>query len=844
VTRYDGRGRASLIEHSRAGGEPESFTAVTSRALRYGPFAGPVAIREVLTDFAGGDGLSSLPRNSTYTYDAAGRVRTATEPEGVIGYEYDLLQGHRRVVSTLPGGQTQGQILDSMGRIHQITLDDQVALTLEWNASGTLASITGRGLAESRSYDLASPHRLTGIDIRREGAPVAAAPLVHLTYLHNFAAAGQPSPWLTVQRFDDGAPDVVSRYFVDAQLRLLRSEEDAVTRTYSWHADGRRDLEEVSAPGVEHSIRHSYDAFGQLEGLTRWTGPNEPAEYTVEVHSDGVGQVTDYADLETGLSRHLVWDAEGHLSTQVLTPAPALGQPASTWAYRYNARDQRVAKVAVGGPVAPTAYLWGAGGLLRESGASTTDYVHGAGMILAAGGTRLAHDHLGSPIASLAQNALNPETGTFDGWGRYFSGAAPNADGGSAPTTHVGYTGHAYDADSDLTYAEARWYDPDIGAFLSRDPVAGSLSEPDTLEPFGYVRGNPLFYVDPDGRVSDEALDAQSEYRTRRHKEMEALRAAKAAARGALFARLPGRLSDGVRNRVVLTLDRVLNDASLADANSLASNPEPTVAAAVGHWSDVEKRALQATDKAADVFLAHWALYSQEGQEGLMQVGKVTTVGPLVVAAPIIAPAATAAAGAAASGHSVYEDVKSGHVGLGTVVNAVLTVAVAAGLVVKAAGLVAEASGAGKVAAPVRVGEASKGGAGGGWKTINEVPGGAVAQHTPTSCGSACGEMISGIEQSTLIRAAGAPTDSATLARALGGRGGYIGPEQLDAVTALGRPFVAHLRDGGRLGHFVVVDGLDDAGRLMIRDPWGGGSSYMMDVDEFHRVWIGEAVFK
>jgi RHS repeat-associated protein len=64
----------------------------------------------------------------------------------------------------------------------------------------------------------------------------------------------------------------------------------------------------------------------------------------------------------------------------------------------------------------------------------------------------------------------------------------------------VGYTGHAHDADSDLTYAEARWYDPDIGAFLSRDPVAGSLSEPDTLEPFGYVRGNPLFYVDPDGR--------------------------------------------------------------------------------------------------------------------------------------------------------------------------------------------------------------------------------------------------------------------------------------------------------------------------------------------------------
>lgn len=46
------------------------------------------------------------------------------------------------------------------------------------------------------------------------------------------------------------------------------------------------------------------------------------------------------------------------------------------------------------------------------------------------------------------------------------------------------------------------------------------------------------------------------------------------------------------------------------------------------------------------------------------------------------------------------------------------------------------------------------------------------------------------------------------------------------------------------MGHFVVVDGLDDAGRVLIRDPWGGGSTYTMDLSEFHRVWNGSAVFK
>ena len=103
--------------------------------------------------------------------------------------------------------------------------------------------------------------------------------------------------------------------------------------------------------------------------------------------------------------------------------------------------------------------------------------------------------------------------------------------------------------------------------------------------------------------------------------------------------------------------------------------------------------------------------------------------------------------------------------------------------------------------------------------------------------------MLSGIPEADLIRAAGAPTDATTLARAIRGHGGYVGPDQLGAVLNNG-PFAAHLYEGGKMGHFVVVDGLDQAGRLMIRDPWAGGSTYSMDLAEFLRVWNGEAIFK
>jgi RHS repeat-associated protein len=136
-------------------------------------------------------------------------------------------------------------------------------------------------------------------------------------------------------------------------------------------------------------------------------------------------------------------------------------------------------------------------------------------------------------------------------------------------------------------------------------------------------------------------------------------------------------------------------------------------------------------------------------------------------------------------------------------------------------------------------------GAGGRWATIGEQTGGAIGQATATSCGAACGEMLSGISQAEVMATAGTPTSVAALAKALGAgwRGGYVGPGQLSKLFGLGRPFAAELYEGGKLGHFVVVDGME-AGQVLIRDPAGGGSTYSMLASEFERVWTGSAVFR
>ena len=50
-------------------------------------------------------------------------------------------------------------------------------------------------------------------------------------------------------------------------------------------------------------------------------------------------------------------------------------------------------------------------------------------------------------------------------------------------------------------YYRARYYDPVMGRFISEDPIAGSLSDPLSLNPYPYVKNNALNLTDPSGET-------------------------------------------------------------------------------------------------------------------------------------------------------------------------------------------------------------------------------------------------------------------------------------------------------------------------------------------------------
>ncbi|GIO36300.1 hypothetical protein J41TS12_11610 [Paenibacillus antibioticophila] len=61
------------------------------------------------------------------------------------------------------------------------------------------------------------------------------------------------------------------------------------------------------------------------------------------------------------------------------------------------------------------------------------------------------------------------------------------------------YSGEYWDSTTNLQYLRARWYDPNTGRFVSKDPYQGSLDNPLSLNRYSYVSNSPLKYVDPSG---------------------------------------------------------------------------------------------------------------------------------------------------------------------------------------------------------------------------------------------------------------------------------------------------------------------------------------------------------
>jgi RHS repeat-associated protein len=61
------------------------------------------------------------------------------------------------------------------------------------------------------------------------------------------------------------------------------------------------------------------------------------------------------------------------------------------------------------------------------------------------------------------------------------------------------FTGEAWDAEVELLYLRARYYQPQVGRFITKDPWAGNVAQPSDLNHYAYVQNNPANLIDRAG---------------------------------------------------------------------------------------------------------------------------------------------------------------------------------------------------------------------------------------------------------------------------------------------------------------------------------------------------------
>jgi RHS repeat-associated protein len=205
-------------------------------------------------------------------------------------------------------------------------------------------------------------------------------------------------------------------------------------------------------------------------------------------------------------NRNYIWNVKGQL-TEVRENSSTIAT------FKYDSLNRRIEKTINS---VTTKYLYDGNDIIMEmtsSGTPTVFYVRTlnideplARIELSTGDIRYYHaDALGSIIA------LTDENGTVKTQYNYSPFGATEVIG-EALDNPFQYTGRENDGDTGLYYYRARYYSPEMGRFISEDPIglAGGINM------YSYVGNSPLNWIDPLGlfenAVTPEEPDHSSYY--------------------------------------------------------------------------------------------------------------------------------------------------------------------------------------------------------------------------------------------------------------------------------------------------------------------------------------------
>jgi len=465
-----------------------------------------------------------LSAQNTFLYNSAGNLKTIQKLDGpLIQFEYDGLNRIKKITKRDPiefdydrtknsikmtdiHGETLLQY-NKMNQVVSVSYPNIGTLQYIYDSQGKLKQVNyPNGFFVFYSYDIAD----------RVKSVISPHGIVTYTY-------DPLANTLSKIKYPNG---VNTEFEYDSSMRLASTTHKKPNKSliekfeYKYDNNGNKKQQIISRNGKSVTVRYEYD---KVDRLVLVEYPDHFEKFTYDELGNRLTRESEIGEFEykyknnqlTSVEKTTFFYENGNLIKKTTPEKTVLyaynenddliryEDGKNTVVYEYDGFGRRISKV-VNGEItrfvndvisSETQVLME----LDERNGVKAEYVYGLSRISARAGNELLFylsDSLsGSPVtlSDCLGNVKHSYEYTAFGFPTNYSESDPN---------HFLFRGEHFEPETGLIYLRNRYYDPDLGRFISKDPQFGNPFNPQSLNPYVYANNNPINYVDPLGLKS------------------------------------------------------------------------------------------------------------------------------------------------------------------------------------------------------------------------------------------------------------------------------------------------------------------------------------------------------
>ena len=439
---------------------------------------------------------SATGRTTAYYYDFTERLMKYAESGSgyshSVGYTYDTRNNLTALVETIDGtAHTTSYAYDDDNRVTSVT-NGSAAKSYTYDAFGRIGSRVSKNgsatvLTDTFSYNAPASGKTSG----QVSALTSSAAGYNTTYTYTYDANGN------IKTVKEG--NYTTTYTYDSQNQLIREDNQRAGKSWTWSYDAGGNITS------KKEYAYTTGTLGSAVSTRSYTYGNSSWGDLLTAYNDSTVSYDAIGNPNSLNGRSYVWEHGRELEKVTYN--------GTQWTNTYDANGIRTQRKSSS---ATYSYIYNGSQLTQMTVGSNTLYfaydASGTPMSVTYNGTAYYYvtNLQGDITAILSSAGTAVVTYSYDAWGKLL------ATGGSMASTlgvhnPLRYRGYVYDTETGFYYVSSRYYDPEIGRWISPEPnvYAGAFDSGSGLigyNVYAYCANNPVNFSDPTGEFILTAL--------------------------------------------------------------------------------------------------------------------------------------------------------------------------------------------------------------------------------------------------------------------------------------------------------------------------------------------------